>query len=116
MQHWRLSVVPDIRPAHDWTNRRRVVQLSLVFCACAIAYIIYNPGVGEAAITRGSIAQALVGGAIGIIGSYVFGATYDDRTRAQFPVQGNYRSPRDPDGDRPDLPMPAGDLRRGVDR
>ena len=118
MQHWRLLVQTKVREAHDWTNRRRVVQLSLIFCAGSIGYIVYNPGSGEAAITRGSIGQALIAGALGIIGTYVFGAAWDDRTRAQFYPQA--REPFTPPGSPyktstrdPDLPHPGGDIRRG---
>lgn len=60
----------------SWKHRRRVVFGALFFCAGAIGYLI---GAGEDTVLHRAIAEGLVMLAAGIIGSYVFGAAWDDR-------------------------------------
>ena len=61
-----------------WKNRRMIVRTTLLFCAAEIAYIT---GWGE----PNSLNEAIVTGAYllagSTIGSYVFGAVWDDKGR-----------------------------------
>lgn len=57
-----------------WKYRRRVIFLSLIFCAVGLSYIVLKNSDSElhkAALWAMSMA------AMGIIGSYAFGATWD---------------------------------------
>jgi len=60
----------------SWKHRRRVVFGALIFCAGAIGYLI---GAGDDTVLHRAIAEGLAMLAAGIIGSYVFGAAWDDR-------------------------------------
>ena len=64
---------------HSWTIRRRIIIASLIFVALCVGKIILadSPTPGQV-----SLAEALVYAAVGIIGSYVFGATWDDKGRS----------------------------------
>lgn len=64
--------------AGSWKLRRRVIFGSLAFCAVGISAVLASPGDAVTAPIRGQIALALIGAALGIIGSYVFGAVWDD--------------------------------------
>ncbi len=60
-----------------WTIRRRIIYLTLIFCACSITYIMIWGGdtrVNEA-IILGSFSAATM-----VIGSYVFGSVWSDNT------------------------------------
>lgn len=58
-----------------WTFRRRIVILSLVFCAgCVLRIMLYGSASSSDAIVSGCFTLA---GAV--IGSYVFGAVWDDK-------------------------------------
>ena len=65
----------------DWTRRRRIIQWSLWFCAGVITYVVLFPGDAITAPTRGSIAQALIAFSGSVVGSYVFGAIWDDANK-----------------------------------
>lgn len=71
---------PLPRPG-DWTRRRWVIWGTLFYCAFEVAFITARPGDALAAPTRAAISQALILLAGGVIGSYVFGATWDDQNR-----------------------------------
>ena len=65
---------PEFRP--KWENRKRVIFLSLIFCAFCILYVMLtgeDTKLNETIVTMSFIA------AISIIGSYVFGAAWDDK-------------------------------------
>jgi hypothetical protein len=66
-------------PPSEWKKRRRVIHLSLIFCAVGIADIIVWPGDANTAVSRANIATQLIYGATGIIATYVFGAAWDDK-------------------------------------
>jgi hypothetical protein len=59
-----------------WKNRRRVVFLSLTFCAGIIAYLAVW---GADTAVNEAIATGVLILAASIIGSYVFGAVWDDK-------------------------------------
>lgn len=68
---------PVMKPG-DWRKRRRVIYLSLAFCAGAVAFVLAFPGDAVAAPVRGQIAMALVALAASVIGAYCGFATWDD--------------------------------------
>ena len=59
-----------------WKMRRRIVVISLSFCAGAIAYLIVK---GEDTALHQSIANGLILLAGSVISSYIFGATWSDK-------------------------------------
>lgn len=59
-----------------WERRRIVVFGTLAFCAVAVAYLI---GWGDDTALHREIATALILLAASVVGSYVFGAAWDDR-------------------------------------
>lgn len=61
-----------------WKNRRRTIFGTLIYCALSSAYLISpiaetDPEVAKMALMMNAILAA------GVIGSYVFGATWDDK-------------------------------------
>lgn len=58
-----------------WKNRRRVIFASLAFCAALIGYLAFT---GEDTRLNETIVIASFGLAGLVIGSYVFGAAWDD--------------------------------------
>lgn len=76
---WR-KVSPD-----NWKFRRRVVFVALFWIALLVMYIIWRGG--DSALYR-DVAVTLVGAGVAIIGSYVFGAVWDDRSKRR-----DYRGP-----------------------
>jgi len=64
-----------------WKYRRRVIALSLVWIAAMVMWIIWRGG--DSMLYRdASVTLILTGGAI--IGSYVFGAVWDDHSKRGF--------------------------------
>lgn len=61
-----------------WKQRRRIIHGTLAFCAGAVGYIVWAPGDAITAPVHATIATALIALAGGVIGSYVFGAVWDD--------------------------------------
>lgn len=60
----------------SWTHRRRIIYCTLIFCAFCIVFIMFygsDTKLHEAIV---SSAFLLAGG---VIGSYVFGAVWDDK-------------------------------------
>ena len=69
---------PDTTPRHSWKIRRTFMFLIAAFCCLMItlALLVVREGpVAETVVTMGFTTL------IGIIGSYVFGATWDDKGR-----------------------------------
>lgn len=67
---------PAVKPS--WKNRRRMMWSAVAFCMLCIAWVLYknlDSGPAEAAITMGFLTIG------GIIGSYVFGAAWQDIKR-----------------------------------
>lgn len=71
------ETMPDGRPG-TWTNRRRVIFISLLYIGVAVGYLIFK---GEDTGLHQDIASGLILLAGGIIGSYVFGAVWDDNRK-----------------------------------
>lgn len=67
------QVAPD-----NWAIRRRIVFVSLIYIALLVVYIIWR---GTDTSLYQQVAVALIGAAVAIIGSYVFGAVWDDRSK-----------------------------------
>jgi hypothetical protein len=62
----------------NWNKRRKVLFASLIFIAINVQYLIVW-GVDDG--LRQNIAIALVSAGVAIIGSYVFGAVWDDNNK-----------------------------------
>lgn len=60
-----------------WKNRRRVIFGTLIYCGGAIGYLIFG---GEDNSLNAAIATGLILLAGSVIGSYVFGAVWDDKS------------------------------------
>ena len=67
---------PEFRPV--WENRRRVIFISLAFCAGIITYLT---GWGADTRLNETLAQFSFIAALSIAGSYIFGAAWEDVTR-----------------------------------
>lgn len=79
----------------SWTIRRRVVFATLLFCAAAVAWLLVA---GESTPLNETIANGLILLAGGVIGSYVFGATWDDLNVMSKLGPAAYREPGAPPG------------------
>lgn len=62
----------------NWKFRRRVVFAALIWIAIMVMYIVWR---GHDTALYRDISVALIGAAVAIIGSYVFGAVWDDRSK-----------------------------------
>lgn len=62
----------------NWRIRRRVMFAALLFIAINVQYLIV---LGKPDGLRENIAVALIAAGVGIIGSYVFGAVWDDNNK-----------------------------------
>lgn len=60
----------------SWKIRRRIVLCALAFCALCVIYAMAKSPTGE---TDNLIVMCAFGLAFTVIGSYVFGAAWDDR-------------------------------------
>lgn len=71
-------------PAAHWTIRRRVIFGALAFCAWASAHaVLAGPDLAAAVLPH----TAVLAGAV--IGSYVFGAAWEDiASKARLPDEG----------------------------
>lgn len=67
---------PEIYGRPPWKIRRRIVNLSLLFCAGAVAWLLVA---GEDNELNRAIANGAFVLAGAVIASYVFGAAWDDR-------------------------------------
>ena len=67
---------PEFRPT--WENRRRTLFATLFFCAAIIVYIVGWGG--DTRLNETVIQFAFITGG-GVLGSYIFGATWEDVTR-----------------------------------
>ena len=67
-------------PEHRWKIRRKVMFSALAFCGAVILAGLWADGL-EATTREAAITQGFWAGAA-IIGSYVFGATWDDKGRS----------------------------------
>jgi len=68
----------------SWGHRRRIIYGTLVFCAFCILYLMFKgKDSSELHNTIASTAFLLAGG---VIGSYVFGAVWEDKGLAVTPT------------------------------
>jgi len=71
-----MATAPEIYGRPPWKIRRRIVNLTLLFCAGAVAWLL---GQGEDNELNRAIATGAFLLAGSTIASYVFGAAWDDR-------------------------------------
>jgi hypothetical protein len=69
---------PALRPLDRWRHRRRIVYGTLIYCALHVSGLAI---IGTDTPLRQQIALGLIALAGGTIGSYVFGAVWDDKGR-----------------------------------
>lgn len=80
----------------DWTIRRRVVGATLAFCGGEVLYLTVY---GQDTELHRTIAASLILLAGSVIGSYVFGATWDDKNEREAERRGWRRPRRDDDAE-----------------
>ena len=68
----------EMQSKDSWRIRRRIVFLSLVYCAGSVSYIMLF---GDDSELNRSIVNGLILLAASVIGSYVFGAVWDDKIK-----------------------------------
>ncbi len=73
-----------------WTIRRRIIHATLVFSACVLIYLI---GWGGDTRLNETIATGLIALSGMTIGSYVFGAVWDDKNVLEKAGLEAYRDP-----------------------
>lgn len=68
---------PEVRngPRSNWRIRRRLIFLTVFFCMALIAYVVWRDSDTKLMDTALTMAFITLGS---VIGSYVFGATYED--------------------------------------
>jgi len=66
-------------PTATWKIRRTIIHTTLTYCAFWIGYVLM---MDKPTSVHETIAVALVGLAISVIGSYIFGAVWDDKNNA----------------------------------
>jgi zinc transporter ZupT len=65
----------DIAKPGEWKRRRRIIHATLIYCGAAVPVLtVWNP---ESILTQQTI-LALISLAGAVIGSYLFGAVWDD--------------------------------------
>lgn len=63
-----------------WKIRRRIVNITLLFCASTVSYLVLF---GSDTQLHQAIANGLILLSGSVIGSYLFGATWDDKNVAK---------------------------------
>lgn len=68
----------------EWSKRRRIIHYTLVFCAGIIASgMTYALVQGDTELVKTFVVAAFTSG-MSLIGSYVFGAIWDDNNARKF--------------------------------
>jgi cation transport ATPase len=62
-------------PTNSWRNRRRFMWVVIIFCMSCVAWVLWKELTSSIADTVVSMAFAVI---MGTMGSYVFGAVWDD--------------------------------------
>lgn len=62
----------------NWKYRRNTVFAALFWVAAMVMYILFR---GNDTMLYRDVSVALIGAGVAIIGSYVFGAVWDDRSK-----------------------------------
>src|SRR5688500_1408074 len=73
----------------DWRKRRIRLDLSLILLFCCLVYVLL-PG-GDTEVDKAAVIP-LVAGIVGLIGSYVFGAAWDDKNYMNAVTQNPYQT------------------------
>ncbi len=73
----------DHKASAEWATRRRIIILTLIWAAGLITYISV---IGRDISVNEAIATNLIFMMGGVIGSYVFGAVWDDQSRRKTEV------------------------------
>jgi hypothetical protein len=76
-----VASVEDTRHQPAWVMRRRIILTTLLYCALASAYIIFK---GTDSRVYETVIMSSFGLAGMVIGSYVFGAVWDDKSRREM--------------------------------
>lgn len=76
----------DVRnsPRSNWRVRRRLIWLTVLFCMSVITYVIWRDSDTKLADSAMTMAFLLLGSTLG---SYVFGATYEDLSVTKLRLQ-----------------------------
>jgi hypothetical protein len=83
----------------NWHTRRRFMFAVSAFCIWVVTYILLRDKDTEAAKTAVEMSFWTL---LGITGSYVFGATWDDLNKMKFTGKGSAPAKADPDTKRGD--------------
>lgn len=78
----------------SWAVRRKVIFSTLAFCAITVGWMVFK---GEDTVLNSTIANGLILLAGGVIGSYVFGAAWDDANVMKSFGRNAYREDPPPD-------------------
>jgi hypothetical protein len=72
---------PELLPtgAFEWKRRRRIIYATLMFCAFAAGVLLGAAVDGRDTSYLHAITYCVFGLATSVIGSYVFGAVWDDK-------------------------------------
>jgi hypothetical protein len=89
----------------NWDKRRRVIYLTLIFCAGNVQYLIVW---GSDTALHQQIALALIALAVSVIGSYCFAAVWDDNNKRGAAMAAG--DTPDDDDEAPDRPVPPAHL------
>lgn len=77
---WNVSGNMKPNKKLKWKVRRRIVNLTLIFCAGCVLYIMFKGTDSRLYETIATNAFFLAGA---VIGSYIFGATWDDKSNTE---------------------------------
>ena len=91
----------------NWTIRRRIVALTLSFCAAMVVWVVYKDPVTSCAMAnmvpvdpdvavKTVVVQSAFFLAAAVIGSYVFGATWEDRKKMDLIADEDPAPPQTP--------------------
>lgn len=85
----------------SWTVRRRIIIATLLFCGFVVGYITIW---GDARPVLDTVVIGAFGLALSVIGSYIFGAVWDDRNvMKEFGPAAYVRTP-EPEAGQPTIP------------
>lgn len=71
-----------VSPPGTWKHRRRIIYGTLLYCAAAVVWLVERHPESPTAV---QVVIALIGLAGAVIGSYVFGAVWDDANARKSP-------------------------------
>lgn len=80
---------PPLVSPSEWKRRRFRLDIALVLLFASLIYVLL-PG-GDTEVDKAAVIP-LVAGIVGLIGSYVFGAVWDDKNYMNAITQNPYQS------------------------